>query len=391
MIPAVLLALTTAGGPSPAGPWRAAIDLAGGTLRFSLQLEEVASGWKGDLCNGPACQPLSLVRVAGDSVRLEIGDYAAAIEARWHGDSLVGFYHNVGNHGPRVIPFRAARGRWSIARAPSTLVGQWDATWLTDWSTSPRILEFRQGADGLEGTVISNSGDYGLFSGSMDGDSISMSHFDGSFVYLLTFRQSGDTLRGTFHAGLRGETRWIATRSTGSPHLTPPTEVTKAATDAPFTFAFPDLEGKLVTNLDPRFTGKVVIVDLFGTWCPTCQDQAPLLVSLTESYGDSGLAVVGLAYEVSGDTAVDAPLVRRYRDKYGITYPLLLAGRNVPESQAETQPQLEGFTAFPTTLLIDRQGRVRRIYAGFYGPATGERHDALVREIRTEVEQLLRD
>jgi thiol-disulfide isomerase/thioredoxin len=391
LIATLLLAITTAGPPSPAGPWRAALDLSGGTLRFSLQLEAEASGWKGSLCNGPACQPLSLVRVARDSIRLEMGDYAATIEAHWRADSLIGFYHNVGNHGPRVIPFRAARGRWPTVQAPPALIGQWDATWLSDWSASPRLLEFREGTDGLEGTVISNSGDYGLFAGSIEGDSISLAHFDGSFVYLLTFRQSGDTLRGTFHAGLRGETRWIATRSTGLPHLTPPTEVTKVPTDVPFTFAFPDLEGRTVTNLDPRFTGKVVIVDLFGTWCPTCQDQAPMLVSFCETYRDSGLAVVGLAYEVSGDSSIDAPLVRRYRDKYGITFPLLLAGRNVAESQAETQPQLENFTAFPTTLLIDRQGRVRRIYAGFYGPATGERHNALVREIRAEVEKLLRD
>jgi thiol-disulfide isomerase/thioredoxin len=331
------------------------------------------------------------VRVTGDSIHFEMGDYAAAIDAAWHGDSLAGFYHNVGNRGPRIIPFRAARGRWPTVTAPPSLVGEWDAAWVTDWSTSPRILEFRQGQDGLEGTVISNSGDYGLFAGSIEGDSISLAHFDGSFVYLLTFRQSGDTLRGTFRAGLRSQTRWIATRSTGAPHLTPPTEVTRAIADTPFTFAFPDLEGRTITNRDPRFAGKVVIVDLFGTWCPTCQDQAPTIVSLDQMYGDSGLAVVGLAYEVSGDSAIDAPLVRRYRDKYGITYPLLLAGRNVPESQAETQQQLEGFNAYPTTLLLDRQGRIRRIYAGFYGPATGARHDALVREIRAEVVRLLRD
>jgi thiol-disulfide isomerase/thioredoxin len=376
---------------SPAGPWRAALDLAGGTLRFSLQLEQGAAGWSGSLCNGPACQPLSAVRVTDDSIHFEMGDYAAAIDAARHGDSLAGFYRNVGNRGPRVIPFRAARGRWPTVTAPPSLVGEWDATWMTDWSSTPRILEFRQGQDGLEGTVISNSGDYGLFAGSIEGDSISLAHFDGSFVYLLTFRQSGDTLRGTFHAGLRSQTRWIATRSTGAPHLTPPTEVTRAPADTPFTFAFPDLEGRTVTNRDPRFEGKVVIVDLFGTWCPTCQDQAPTIVSLYLTYRDSGLAVVGLAYEVSGDSAIDAPLVRRYRDKYGITYPLLLAGRNVPESQAETQPDLEGFTAYPTTLLLDRQGRVRRTYAGFYGPATGARHDALVRELEAEVRTLLKE
>jgi thiol-disulfide isomerase/thioredoxin len=354
-------------------------------------LEEGASGWQGRLCNATACQPLTAVRVEGDSVRMEMGEYAAGIDAAWHHDSLIGFYHNVGNRGPRVIPFRAGRGQWPAVDAPKALIGQWDATWLTDWTTSPRVLEFRQGAGGLEGTVISNSGDYGLFGGSMEGDSISLAHFDGSFVYLLTFRLSGDTLRGTFHAGLRSETRWIAVRSTGAPHLTPPTEVTKAPADTPFTFAFPDLEGRVVTNRDPRFAGKVVIVDLFGTWCPTCHDQAPTLVEFQESYRDQGLAVVGLAYEVSGDSAIDAPLLRRYRATYGITFPLLLAGRNVAESQAETQPQLEGFTAFPTTLLLDRQGKVRRIYAGFYGPATGARHDALIREFRADVEALLKE
>src|SRR5690606_33052942 len=141
--------------------------------------------------------------------------------------------------------------------------------------------------------------------------------------YRLSARLEGDTLRGTFHAGLRTQTAFVATRATGRPHLTPPTAVTRADTAAPLQLAFSDLEGNTVSLADPQFRGKVVLVDLFGTWCPTCHDAAPTLVALDREFRDRGLAVVGVAFEVTGDSAQDAPLVRRYRDKFGITFPLL--------------------------------------------------------------------
>jgi thiol-disulfide isomerase/thioredoxin len=381
--------LVTAASPSPAGSWRAVLDLAGGQLRFAIRVEGAAPSWRGELCNGRLCQPFSKVRASGDSVVLEMADYAATITASLRGDSLIGAYRNVGNRGPRVIPFRASRGGWPSSRASARLLGRWDATYLLDFGTSPRVFELRNGPAGLEGTIISNTGDYGHFSGSVIGDSFALAHFDGSFVYLLTGALHGDTLQGIFHAGLRSQTSWVAVRSSGARHLKTPTEVTSADTTQPFHFAFPDLDGKLVTDRDPRFRRKVVLVDVFGTWCPTCHDAAPELVRLYRRYHGRGLEVVGLAYEVTGDTAVDAPLVRRYRQKFSIPFPLLLAGVNDTEAAAATLPQLHGFTSFPTTVFLGRDGRVRRVQAGFYGPATGAQHERLIRELEREVERLL--
>jgi thiol-disulfide isomerase/thioredoxin len=365
--------------------------LAGGDLPFGLRIEQSGDGWRGELCNGRSCNPFSSVRVAGDSVILELADYAATIRARLTPDSLTGAYHNVGNRGPRTIPFRAGRGRWPVTPAPERLLGRWDAIYFSDFGDSPRVFELRNGSAGLEGTIISNTGDYGHFAGQVRGDSFALAHFDGSFVYLLTGALHGDSLRGVFHAGLRSQTPWIAVRSTGKGHLKAPTEVTRADTTQPFHFAFRDLDGRLVTERDPRFRGKVVMVDVFGTWCPTCHDAAPDLVRLYRKYHTRGLEIVGLAYEVSGDTAVDARLVRRYRDKFAIPFPLLLAGINDTEAAAATLPQLQGFTSFPTTIFLGRDGRVRLVHAGYLGPATGAQHDKQIEAFEREVERLLDD
>lgn len=392
-----IVVATTAGSPAQAqaqavpdtlaGHWRAALELAGGELRFRIEMRD----GRAVLCNAGACEPFSAVTAVpgSDSVVFEMADYAASIRARVAGDSLTGFHWNVGNRGPRTIPFRAARGTWPAEPPGAMLVGQWDATFRPTQRPSPRMIHLRPTERGLEGTIVSNSGDYGAFWGGAVADSFAMAHYDGSFIYLLTGRLDGDTLRGVFHAGLRSQTPFVAVRSTGRPHLTPPTEVVRADTSEPFTFAFPSVDGGMVTSDDARFRDKVVIVEIFGTWCPTCHDSAPLMAELYDRFHDRGLEIVGLAYEVTGDTAVDGALVRRYRDKFGIGFPLLLAGINDGESAGETQPQLVGSIAYPTTIFLDRSGSVRKVHAGFYGPALKDAHAALRREFLRTVEALL--
>ena len=375
--------------------YAAVLDLAGGPLYFTLQVDHgpVAHAPRtthpASLCTGSDCFTATWTRT-GDSLRLAIPDYDAVMVAAVRGDSLDGYYHNVGRLGPRTIPWRAQRRPDERIRRPvlPAYYGSWDVTFVTDGRTSPRVFDIHQGSEGMEAAIFSNTGDYGRFVGRVEGDSVRFSHFDGSFIYMFTARLDGDTLRGTFHAGLRTETPFTAIRSTGRPHLTPPEAMTQADT-APFRFAFRDLDGRMVTQDDPRFRGKVVIVDLFGTWCPNCHDAAQGLRELYEKYHSRGLEIVGLAYEVSGDTATDARLVRLFRDRFGLDWPLLLAGRPVAESQNSTQPQLVNFTAFPTTLFLGRDGRIRRTHAGFYGPATGAAHDALLRDFAAEVERLL--
>lgn len=387
----LLLLAALAAPPDLVGPWRAALALEGGSLPFIMVMDTSGGELRGRLCNANSCDAFSAVIAQGDSVRFEMADYAAVIRATWSGDSLVGSYSNVGNRGPRVIPFHAARGTWPAAPTPASLAGTWDAIFVSGARTSPRVLVFQDAANAMQGTIVSSTGDYGVFSGHGTADSFALAHFDGSFVYLVTGALDGDTLRGVFHAGLRTQTSFTAVRSTGKPHLQESTSLTQADTTAPFTFSFPEASGGLVSSRDPRFRDKVVLVDIFGTWCPTCHGAAPVLVQLWHDYHDRGLEIVGLAYEVSGDTAIDGALVRRYREKFAIPFPLLLAGVNLVEETAATLPQLRGFTSYPTSVFIGRDGRVRKVYAGFHGPVTGAMHERQVQEYRNIIERLLEE
>ena len=113
-----------------------------------------------------------------------------------------------------------------------------------------------------------------------------------------------------------------------------------------------------------------------------------MLEKLYRKYHDQGLEIVGLAYEYIDDTARNLRQIAIYRAKFGLTFPLLLAGTTDEGQIAKTLPQLVNFGAFPTSIFIDRSGHVHAILAGFSGPSTGDKYqqvqqrmDELAREI----------
>ena len=391
VVSAVVLAAALPQQPSLDGRWRAVLDLAGGALPFELAVSAEGGKLIARICNGPLCADQATVTSSGPTVLFDIADYAASITAERRGDSLVGTYQNVGRNGPRTIPFRASRGAWPRTKAPASVLGSWDAWYITDQRRSPRVLSFREGPQGLEGAVLSNTGDLGMFWGGGTPDSFSIARFDGVSVYVLAAKLQGDTLRGVFHAGLRTQTPFVAVRTSGAVHLTAPTALTSADTVNPFTFSFRDLDGRAVSQDDARLKGKVVLVDIFGSWCVTCHEATPDLLDLYRTYRPRGFEILGLGYEVTGDSTKDNPQIRRFRDKFSIPWILLHAGISVVEETAASLPQLKGFTAYPTTLFLDRTGRIRHVYAGFRGPATGAQHTRQIADYREIIERLLNE
>jgi thiol-disulfide isomerase/thioredoxin len=155
---------------------------------------------------------------------------------------------------------------------------------------------------------------------------------------------------------------------------------------ARFRFSFPDLQGRVVSDTDPKFAGKVVLVNISGSWCPNCHDEAPFLTSLYRKYRGKGLEIVTLSFE-EADQLANPTRLRAFIETYGLEYTVLLAGE--PDQLAEKVPQAVNLNAFPTTFLLGRDGRVRGVHAGFPSPGSGEFYTKAERDITRQVERLL--
>ena len=118
----------------------------------------------------------------------------------------------------------------------------------------------------------------------------------------------------------------------------------------PPSFELPDLSGSVVTLAD--YEGKVVVLDLWATWCPPCRVEIPFLVELYEEHKDAGLVVVGIGLDVGG-----ADVLKPFVEQNGITYPILVGNRDVGQAY-----RLQGI---PTTFILDRNGRIAAKHVGF--------------------------
>jgi len=388
------------------GPWRAVLTSPGGELPFTLRFDAGESP-RAVALNGGEEVAFSAVRIEGPRVVLRIEGYDSEIDARLSDDGrrLQGEWHRTSENGRSRLPFRAERGdlrRFTAALpaaaatadrpAPPSIDGTWSARFVDEDGEEPARAEFRQEDGRLTGTIQLPSGDFRYLEGDYRDGFLRLSCFDGAHVFLLHARATSEgTLAGDFWSRDTYHASWTARPAgdAGAPLPDPFEQVRLTNDEGRFTFRFPDLDGHEVALPDDRFRGKVVVVNIFGSWCPNCNDEAPLLAGWHRRYRNRGLEIIGLAFEFTGESERDRRFVRRFAERHGIEYPLLLAGTSDKAAAAASLPDLSAVKAYPTTLFLGRDGRVRRIYSGFSGPATGAAHAALVATLEGLIEQLL--
>ncbi|MCA9211766.1 MAG: TlpA family protein disulfide reductase [Planctomycetales bacterium] len=116
-----------------------------------------------------------------------------------------------------------------------------------------------------------------------------------------------------------------------------------------FDFTLPDLNGNNVALSDSH--GKIRIIDVWGTWCLPCLSELPSFIRLQKNYADD-VVVIGLTVERTETETEARQQIQTVVDQAGINYTCVLGTDN-------TTRTVPGFKAFPTTLFIDRTGKVR--------------------------------
>ena len=324
------------------------------------------------------------------------------LDASFDGRELRGTYRNR-RPGARPMEFVASRyvprpAATSTTPAAASRVPQVGGEWVM-YRTAPDNsqldvswkLHLSQSGSDVSGAILRTSGDTGTLEGAWHDGKLTMSHFAGDRPLLFEARPTGD---GTLSITLDRRFTYRAARSTalagtGIPRPPDLSQITGVKDPrAPLHFSGVDLNGKTVSDADARYRGKVIVLTIGGTWCGNCHDEAPFLSSLYNDFHARGLEVAGLFFENDADLAVVRPRILAFTKRYDVAYPIIFAGTT---DQAEAKlSQLRNFNGlYPTTIIIGRDGLVRRVQAGFASAATGAEHERLTRDERTLVARLL--
>jgi peroxiredoxin len=398
--------------PDPSGRWSATIEKGKTTVPFRLDISVSGGTVTGKLFNGlEDFETTSSATLNGNSVRLNFDHYLTSIQADLKDGELDGQLVLARRSGINITPgaerdnahdvvskFHAVRYSAEAKQTEAANVPQIDGVWELPHESPKgekawRLIVKQRGSD-ISASVLRVDGDTGAFTGGWRDGKFSGSHFDGARPGLIEITPQSD---GTLKVQLNAEPRNFeftayrpeVARAKGFPE--PANYATHTAVrDASevFSFSFPDIHGKTVSNDDARFKGKVVLAIVTGTWCPNCHDEARYLVQLYGKYHDQGLEIVALDFE-EADQLQSLTRVNAFIKQYQVPYTYLVAG--TPDEMWQKIPQAVNLNTWPATLFIGRDGHVKATYSGFAGSASGVYNDQLKDYFTTNIEKLLRE
>jgi thiol-disulfide isomerase/thioredoxin len=376
------------------GLWDATITSNGISIPFQMEVSGRDNNLRSYFFNGnDKVNPSSSGSFQHDILTLQFASYATKLKAALQEGVLSGAFDTAAGDS---YAFQAKRHNASLAAVADSstpeIGGLWEVQVKSPKGEAAWHFIVNQTGAKVSAAILRVDGDTGTLSGSYQDGKFSLSHFTGErpLRVELTPAQDGSLQLDliSFRAkqtltALRPE----AARAKGLQPPDDPTQHTRLKNpDEPLRFSFPDINGQIVSNTDPRFQGKVVLVNVTGSWCPNCHDEAPFLEELYRRYHSQGLEIVALDFEQK-DQLKDLSRLKAFINCYGIEYIYLVAGE--PDQLSEKLPQAENLNAWPTTFFVGRNGLVHGVHTGFTSKASVGFDSNVKNEVINQVAQLL--
>lgn len=385
--------------PLKEGTWRALLHRNDSqTIVFNYRLQ-----WQNQkpivtIINADEKIRLEDINVSGDSVIARM----PVFESEFHfkiitSDSISGEWIKGTAGKNQVVPFTATskqsyRFVAAKGKAQHDISGKWSVNFFSDKSTSPAIAVLTQKGDKLTGSILTPTGDYRYLQGIVTGDSLLLSAFDGVHALLFTGTIKDSHIEGSIYSSLSPKRNWKAVWNDtatlpdlAAMHLKDPDD------NRLQNFRFPDLDGKMVSLADPQFKNKVVVIQLMGSWCPNCMDETAFMSEWYKKNHQRGVAMIGLAYEYTTNLERSQKSLRKFQQRFAVDYPILITPVSVTDTlrTEKTLPQFTTIKTFPTTIILDKQGRVRKIETDFFGPGTGIYYQQFIQAFDKTINELL--
>ncbi|MBD1385584.1 TlpA family protein disulfide reductase [Mucilaginibacter rigui] len=395
---AALTQITTAQTKLKTGIWRGALTTAAANhIPFNFEVTNTGGKQQLAIINSTEHFKVTDVTAKGDSVFIKMPLFDSEFRLKQTGDNLQGLFIRHLGEKDQQIEFKAtAATPWRFLKTPAAtnynVSGRWSAIIGEGDGRDTTVGEFKQVGQKVTGTFLTTTGDYRFLEGTVSGDSLYLSCFDGGHAFLFTAKiADNNTLTdGKFFSGLTGKDVWTAVRD-DSAKL--PDAFSLAALKSGYkklAFTFKDLNGKPVSLDDARYKNKVVIIQIMGSWCPNCMDETAYMVNYYKKYQPRGVEVIGLAYERTTDFSRSQKALAQLKNRFDVKYPILITGYTSNKVEtAKSLPMLTKVVGFPTTIIIDKSGDVRKIHTGFSGPGTDEHYTEFISEFEKLTDDLL--
>jgi thiol-disulfide isomerase/thioredoxin len=396
----VLLALaSTAGAQTIAGRWDGTATITDAlTVAVHLEVSGGGSQVQGALVNGTQRLSSTAGDIEGDALKLQFAQYAVTLQATLQDGVLRGTYAKDGGGFSYPFELKPRRPEARSSEKAPDISGVWIISTSSPKGEHAWRLIVHQVGSQASATILRVDGDTGTLAGSYENGKFVLSHFADTRPALLDITPAPD---GTLNLALYGahpkpgqspylEYKAVRVSQAKLQNLPAPDDFSEHTTvrdpKERFRFSFPDLNGKLVSDTDPQFKNKVILVDVTGSWCPNCHDETPYLAELYRKYHAQGLEIVALDFE-EPDQLQSLSRLHAYIKKYDIGYTYLVAGQT-KDVNAKI-PQAVNLDAWPTTFFIGRDGLVHAVETGFPSPGSPEFQQTVEKKYVSTIERLL--
>ncbi|WP_347921995.1 TlpA disulfide reductase family protein [Pontimicrobium sp. SW4] len=355
---------------------------------------EVTSSTTLKIYNADEVIEVDEISYSNDSVYIRLPYFETVIAAKFDGNNFHGQW--IEEDRDRSVAFFSEYGVQQRFDKPNTekyvdVSGVWEMEFNDYGNIYPAKAVLEQNGNNVTGNIRTPTGDYRFLEGIVDADTLKISTFDGAHAFLFKAHVTDSSMVGGFYSGNHSLETFV-----GKPN--PEFELPDAYTLTfinegydTFNFSFPDLEDNIVSFTDEKFKDKVVLVQIMGSYCPNCLDETKFYSKFYEANKDKGLEIVALAFENAKTKEKAIKGITRMKERVGLNYDILLAqiGTNDKGKAQEKMPMLNKVVSYPTTIYLDRTGKVRKIHTGFNGPATGEKYLSFQKEFNAFIETLL--
>ncbi|BDQ12441.1 TlpA disulfide reductase family protein [Sediminibacterium sp. TEGAF015] len=378
------------------GNWRGEFSIKSGIeIPFNFIIREEGAILKAFLVNGEERFPTGDIRIEQDSVIIPFPLFENELAFKLVDGQLKGELRRQDLKGS-ATPVIAKKGmihRFNEASSsPVTdISGTYDVVFQNNSGKEEKAVGVFKQANGIvTATFLRITGDSRFLEGIIEDNVIRLSSFIGSSPSMYIGKVDLNGIIQGENISARSTTTFIAKRNADAtlPDAYSLTRL-KEGSDR-LVFNFKDSEGKIIGSNDYKFKDKPYIIAIGGTWCPNCMDEAAFLGKWYKENRNRGIEIVGIQFERQEDSAYVKKVFNRFRKYYGIEYSLLLGGLADKQAVVEALPQLENFISFPTTVFVDKHGKVKKIHTGFSGPATGKHYTKFINDFNAEVDELLK-